>query len=62
MAAAGYFPPALRAFASRNKITGLRHPPLALWPSAALQVLVRSACRRVIATKAAADPAKEAPP
>ena len=34
MAAPGYFPPALRAFASRNKIAGLRHPPLALRPSA----------------------------
>ena len=62
MAAPGYFPPALsRAFASRNKIAGLRHPPLALRPSASLRVLVRSACRLVIATKAAmgaADPAK----
>ena len=34
MAAPGYFPPALRAFASRNKIAGLRHPPLSLRPSA----------------------------
>ena len=34
MAAPGYFPPALRAFASRSKIAGLRHPPLALRPSA----------------------------
>jgi hypothetical protein len=66
MAAAGYFPPALRAFASRSKITGLRHPPLALRPSprikSRVRVQVRSACRRVIATKAAmgaADPAKE---
>ena len=50
------------AFASRNKIAGLRHPPLALRPSAALRVLVRSARRLVIATKAAmgaADPAKD---
>jgi len=62
MAAPGYFPPALRAFAARNKIAGLRHPPLALRPFAALRVLVRSARRLVIATKAAmgaVDPAKE---
>ena len=62
MAAPGYFPPALRAFAARNKIAGLRHPPLALRPSAALRVLVRSARRLVIATKAAmgaVDPAKD---
>jgi hypothetical protein len=61
MAAPGYFPPALRAFAARNKIAGLRHPPLALRPSASLRVQVRSARRLVIATKAAmgaADPAK----
>ena len=61
MAAPGYFPPALRAFASRNKIAGLRHPPLALRPSASLRVQVRSARRLVIATKAAmgaADPTK----
>ena len=74
MAAPGYFPPALatprdlsrgdpelRAFASRNKIAGLRHPPLALRPSASLRVQVRSARRLVIATKAAmgaADPPK----
>jgi YspA, cpYpsA-related SLOG family len=61
MAAPGYFPPALRAFAARSKIAGLRHPPLALRPFAALRVLVRSARRLVIATKAAmgaADPAK----
>ena len=43
MAASGYFPPALRAFASRSKIAGLRHPPLALRPSALLRVLARSA-------------------
>jgi hypothetical protein len=62
MAASGYFPPALRAFASRGKIAGLRHPPLALRPSASLRVLARSVCRLVIATKAAmgaADPAKD---
>ena len=62
MAAPGYFPPALRAFAARNKIAGLRHPPLALRPSAPLRVLVRSARRLVIATKAAmgaVDPAKD---
>jgi hypothetical protein len=62
MAAPGYFPPALRAFAARNKIAGLRHPPLALRPCAALRVLVRSARRLVIATKAAmgaVDPAKD---
>ena len=62
MAPPGYFPPALRAFASRSKIAGLRHPPLTLRPSAALRVLVRSARRLVIATKAAmgaADPAKD---
>ena len=53
MAAPGYFPPALRAFAARNKIAGLRHPPLALRPSASLRVQVRSARRLVIATKAA---------
>ena len=42
MAAPGYFPPARPrrdpAFASRNKIAGLRHPPLALRPSASLRV------------------------
>jgi len=62
MAATGYFPPALRAFASRSKIAGLRHPPLALRPSALLRVLARPARRLVIATKAAmgaADPAKD---
>ena len=62
MAAPGYFPPALRAVASRNKIAGLRLPPLALGPSAALRVLGRSAGRLVIATKAAmgaVDPAKD---
>jgi hypothetical protein len=62
MAAASYFPPALRAFASRSKIAGLRHPSLALRPSALLRVLARSARRLVIATKAAmiaADPAKD---
>jgi hypothetical protein len=62
MAAPGYFPPAPRAFAARNKIAGLRHPPLALRPCAALRVLVRSARRLVIATKAAmgaVDPAKD---
>ena len=32
MAATGYFPPALRAFASRSKIAGLRHPPLRFGP------------------------------
>jgi len=61
MAAPGYFPPALRAFAARNKIAGLRHPLLTLRPSASLRVQVRSAHRLVIATKAAmgaADPAK----
>jgi hypothetical protein len=50
------------AFASRSKIAGLRHPPLTLRPSASLRVLVRSARRLVIATKAAmdaADPAKD---
>ncbi|MGH6822074.1 MAG: hypothetical protein ACREC4_01070, partial [Methylocella sp.] len=62
MAAPGYFPPALRAFAARNKIAGLRHPPLTLLPSATLRVLARSARRLVIATKAAmgaVDPAKD---
>jgi hypothetical protein len=62
MAAPGHFPPALRAFASRSKIAGLRHPPLTLRPSASLRVLVRSARRLVIATNAAtgaADPAKD---
>ena len=61
MAAPGYFPPALRAFAARTKIAGLRHPPLALRPFASLRMQVRSARRLVIATKAAmgaADPAK----
>src|SRR5579859_6814280 len=61
MAAPGYFPPALRAFAARTKIAGLRHPPLALRPFASLRVLARSARRLVIATKAAmgaVDPAK----
>jgi hypothetical protein len=61
MAAPGYFPPTLRAFAARTKIAGLRHPPLALRPFASLRVQVRSARRLVIATKAAmdaADPAK----
>ena len=64
MAAPGYFPPALRAFAARNKIAGLRHPPLALRPCAALRVLARSARRLVIATKAAmgaVNPTKENP-
>ena len=32
MAAANDFPAALRAFPSRNKIAGLRHPPLSLRP------------------------------
>ena len=41
----GYFPPALRAFASPIKIAGLRHPPLALRPSALLRVQARSARR-----------------
>jgi hypothetical protein len=73
MAASGYFPPRVEnettaidsqkaRFASRSKIAGLRHPPLALRPSALLRVLARSACRQVIATKAAmgaADPAKD---
>src|SRR5439155_5994682 len=45
MAASGYFPPALRAFASRSKIAGLRHPPLTLRPSAPFRVLARSARR-----------------
>jgi hypothetical protein len=61
MAAPGYFPPAHWAFAARSKIAGLRDPPPALRPSAALRVQVRSARRQVIATKAAkgaADPAK----
>ncbi|KRR25244.1 hypothetical protein CQ14_09505 [Bradyrhizobium lablabi] len=65
MAAPGYFPPALRAFASRSKIAGLRHPPLRSGPALALRVLVRSARRLVIATKAAmdaADPAKDLSP
>jgi hypothetical protein len=65
MAAPGYFPPALaphatarvgpclRAFASRSKIAGLRHPPLTLRPCAALRVLGRAGPRLVIATKAA---------
>jgi SLOG family YspA-like protein len=64
MAAPGYFPPALWAFAARGKIAGLRHPPLTLRPSAALRVQVRSARRQVIATKAAmgaADPAEGLP-
>ncbi len=54
--------PRLLAFASRSKIAGLRHPPLALRPSALLRVQVRPARRQVIATKAAmgaADPAKD---
>jgi len=69
----GYFPPRAvdemtavdgsnARFASRSKIAGLRHPPLALRPSALLRVLARSARRQVIATKAAmgaADPAKD---
>ena len=62
MAAPGYFPPTLRAFAARSKIAGLRHPPLKLRPSASLRVLVRPARRLGIATKAAmgaADPAKD---
>jgi len=62
MAAPGYFPPALRAFASPSKIAGLRHPPLTLRPSTSLRVLVQPARRLVIATKAAmgaADPAKD---
>jgi hypothetical protein len=53
--------PRLRAFASRSKIAGLRHPPLTLRPCAALRVLGRAGRRLVIATKAAigaADPAK----
>ena len=74
MAAPDYFPPALatppdlsrgdprlRAFASRSKIAGLRHPPLTLRPYAALRVLGRAGRRLVIATKAAmgaADPPK----
>src|SRR5438874_1180709 len=37
--------PAPRAFASRSKIAGLRHPPLTLRPSAPLRVLARSARR-----------------
>ena len=43
MAAAGYFPPgALRPpFASRSKITGLRHPPLRYGPP------LRSGCGSV---------------
>src|SRR6202008_4350461 len=45
MASTGYFPPALRAFASRSKIAGLRHPPLVLRPSALLRVLARAARR-----------------
>jgi hypothetical protein len=32
-------------FASRSKIAGLRHPPLALRPSALLRMLARSARR-----------------
>src|SRR3546814_19612686 len=39
MAAPGSFPPALRAFASRSKTTGLRHPPLRCGPA------LRSGCR-----------------
>ncbi len=34
MSAANYFPAALRAFPSRAKIAGLRHPALTLRPSA----------------------------
>jgi hypothetical protein len=52
-------------FASRSKIAGLRHPPLALRPSALLRVQARPARRLVIATKAAmdaADPAKDTSP
>ena len=45
MASTGNFPPALRAFASRSKIAGLHHPPLALRPSALLRVLARAARR-----------------
>jgi hypothetical protein len=44
-AAADDFPAALRAFPSRNKIAGLRHPPLPLRPSALLRVQVRPARR-----------------
>ena len=73
-AAPGYFPPPLepqsdklpwtrtRGFASRSKITGLRHPSLMLRPSAALRVQDRSACRPSSPRKAAmgaADPTKE---
>jgi hypothetical protein len=45
MAAADDFPPALRAFASRSKIAGLRHPPLTLRPCASLRVQVPPARR-----------------
>jgi len=45
MASTGYFPSALRAFASRSKIAGLRHPALALRPSALLRVQARAARR-----------------
>ena len=39
-----YFPAALRAFPSRNKIAGLRRPPLRSGPLASLRVQVRTAC------------------
>jgi hypothetical protein len=51
MAAPNYFPPALKsAFASRNKIVGLRHPPLCCGPQAGAFAIVSG---RVIAIEAA---------
>src|SRR3546814_19745302 len=63
MAAPGSFPPALRAFASRSKTTGLRHPPLRCGPA------LRSGCRsgpsdgfrRQKAARVAVKPTKEHP-